>query len=386
MTLYAMPVQEPPHATRTRATLALLTDLFDRLHAAGIRYCHWKSNEHLDASLTGATDLDVLVDRRDARRFAAQLTELAFKPFRKLSGHDYPGIEDYLGFDADTGKLSHLHVHYQLTLGEKFLKGYRLPWEDVALATRIFDAERGLYVIDPQLEVLLLVTRAALKLRTRDYLLTAAGYPYMRGGILREFRWLAQRADEGRLRTMATTLVGERAAALLSEIVATPVPSIRALVAFERSVRPRLGGYRMYGALDALRRRKAREWSWMWAAAVNWYRGLRKRSTRVSPTGGLTACVTGPQPEATAVAQQLVAWLASDVAVVPDLGARSSGPARRARGRGMIVIADRLRPGSESSAPDVIIALGEAPVRTNGPRTGLANVLLRAKQTIWDSI
>jgi hypothetical protein len=119
---------------------------------------------------------------------------------------------------------------------------------------------------------------------------------------------------------------------------------------------------------------------------VNWYRGLRKRSTRVSPTGGLTACVTGSQPEATAVAQQLVAWLASDVAVMPDLGARSSGSARRARGRGMIVIADRLRPGSESSPPDVIIALGETPVRTNGPRTGLASVLLRAKQIIWDSI
>ena len=31
--------------------LEALTALFDALDVAGIRYCHWKSNEHLDAAL-----------------------------------------------------------------------------------------------------------------------------------------------------------------------------------------------------------------------------------------------------------------------------------------------------------------------------------------------
>ena len=36
--------------------------LFVEFHKRGINYCHFKSNEHLDASFKGLTDLDVLFD------------------------------------------------------------------------------------------------------------------------------------------------------------------------------------------------------------------------------------------------------------------------------------------------------------------------------------
>ena len=386
-------------APRSPVALGLLTDLFDRLGAAEIRYCHWKSSEHLDASLLGRTDLDVLVHRNDARRLARVLAEADFKPFRKLSGHDYPGVEDYLGCDADTATLSHLHVHYQLTLGEKFLKGYRLPWEDAALGSRVLDREHGLYVIEPHLETLLLVTRAALKLRARDFLLASAGYPYVRGGMLRELRWLARRVQADPLRAVARPLVGDRATALLSDIITAPAPSIRQLMAFRRSVRPHLRGYRMYGPLGALRRRWAREASWGWAALVNRIRGLTQRSTRVSPHGGLTACVTGRQPEATRVAQQIAAWLAPDMAVLPALGPRSAVQARQARGRGMIVIADHLPADTDGDQPDLIIHLsdpssgvptlaraGATPTIDLDVRAGLATVVVQARRAIWERI
>jgi len=391
--------REPPRATGAAPpALGLLTDLFRRLHAEEIRYCHWKSSEHLGASLQGTTDLDVLVHRKDAGRLARVLAEADFKPFGKLSGHDYPGIEDYLGCDNDTATLSHFHVHYQLTLGEKFLKGYRLPWEDAALASRVWDVEHGLYVIDPHLETLLLVTRAALKLRARDFLLAAAGYPYMRGGLRRELRWLACRVQEDRLRAVVRPVVGERATALLSDIITAPSPSIRQLMEFRRSVRPRVRSYRMYGPLGALRRRWVREAGWVWAALVNCFRGLTKRSTRVSRQGGLSVCVTGRQSEATRVAQHLIAWLAPDMAVLPSLGPRSSIQARRARGRGMITIADRL-PDPEEDRPDLILHLsdpsngapgfmraGATPTIDVHVRAGLATVLFQAQRAIWERI
>lgn len=391
--------REPLRAPDAPAPLGLLRDLLGRLHAAEIRYCHWKSSEHLDASLLGTTDLDVLVHRNDAGRLARVLAEADFKPFRKLSGHDYPGVEDYLGCDPDTARLSHFHVHYQLTLGEKFLKSYRLPWEGAVLASRVLDGEHGLYVIDPQLEALLLVTRAALKLRARDFLLAAAGYAYVRGGLLRELRWLARRVQADRLRAVARPLVGKEATALLCDMLTVPVPSIRQLLRFRRSVRPRLRRYRMYGPLGALQQRWMREAAWIGAALVNRFRGLTQRSTRVSPLGGLTVCVTGRQPEATAVAKRLTGWLAPELAVLPLLGPRASTAARRARGRGLIVIADHLPAHPEGERPDLLIHLRDP---SNGDpgglwtgatqmidvdvRAGLPAVVWQAQRALWERI
>lgn len=127
-----------PETARTGSvpgSLHVLRDLFARVHDQGIRYCHWKSNEHLDATMIGATDVDVLFERQAAQRLTRLLTDTtSFKRFVVKPGHGYPGIEDYVGFDPDTGALTHLHVHYQLTLGEKFLKGHRVPWEELYLS------------------------------------------------------------------------------------------------------------------------------------------------------------------------------------------------------------------------------------------------------------
>jgi len=390
------PVSGPPQ--RSPATLAVLRKLFDRIHEAGIRYCHWKSNQHLDASMIGATDLDLLIDRRDAARLAEILAHSGVKPFRKIAGDEYPGVEDYLAFDAERGALSHLHVHYQLTLGEKFLKGHRLPWEREALETRRFDPEHSLYVMDPHLELLVLVTRAAIKLRARDRILAATGRPYVSGGLLVEFRWLAERIDVATLRDVSRPLVGEAATDRLIEIAGTAVPSIGQLRRFRQVIEPRLDGYRMYGTVDGLRRRFTREIKWTWTAVMNWRRGLKTRSTRVSPTGGLSVCVIGPQPDATNLARQLCRWLSTDMAVVPDIGAASTDDARRSRGRGKIVIADRVR-GSDPLPVDLAILLGDAPFPNGSERpfhapaqlvklspTDTPERLLNAKCALWDSI
>lgn len=323
----------PREATGAAPRLRILDDLFARLDAEAIRYCHWKSNEHLGPALTGVTDVDALFDRRAAQRLAHLLTSDArFKRFVVKAGRGYPGIEDYVGFDPGTGKLTHLHVHYQLTLGEKFLKGHRLPWEEAMLATRVRDPEHNVWVTDPHLELLILIARAAMKLRWRDRALALMGHAYVRGSMLREMRWLAARVRSDRLIQIATPLVGPAAAHAAAAMISTRGPSIGQLVAFRRLADPPLHAYRMYSGPGAARRMMFREWTWIWWRVSHWITRAPTRSTRTPPQGGVAIAFVGPDGAGKSTLTQAIAkWLSGEMAVVSTYGGSGKGTASQPR-------------------------------------------------------
>lgn len=331
----AAPVLEPHTAPQSPArregaggVLRVLAHLFQRLHAEGIRYCHWKSNEHLTAAMTGATDVDVLFDRAAIGPLTQILLESGFKRFVVKPGRGYPGIEDYVGFDETTGALTHLHVHYQLTLGEKFLKGHRLPWEELYLSTRVFDEGHGTYVADPHLEVLVLVVRQAMKIRLRDHVLAMVGRPFFRGGMEREFRWLGDRVDPDAVRALAARLLGERAARLVPAMLASGRPSTGQLRAIRRLADPGFREYGLYGRFGATGRGWARE-----LGHVIWRFGqlLRRapaRSTRTLPQGGVTIAILGADGAGkSTLIDVLTRWLAGEVRVVTTYGGSGVGSA-----------------------------------------------------------
>ena len=321
-------LQEKPQAEQeTAPALGVLRDLFARLHENGIRYCHWKSNQHLQASMNGTTDVDVLVDRHAIVALTRILGETHFKRFVVKPGRGYPGIEDYVGFDATSGTLTHLHVHYQLTLGEKFLKGHRLPWEELFLSTRILDREHGIYVAEPNLELVVLIVRAVMKLRARDSLMETVGKQYFGGGMLRELRWLADRSDRARLLEVGARLVGERAAGLFPDMLLGKGPSVGQLRAFDRQAEPSLREYRLYGAAAALLQ-MAREWSIIWWKLKNWYLGAPTKSTRTLPQGGLSIAFLGADGAGkSTLTKEIAEWLSREVAVVTTYGGSGKGSA-----------------------------------------------------------
>ena len=376
----------------TTVSLGVLTSLFSRLHAEDIVYCQWKSNEHLAASMVGDTDLDLLVDRKAAQALARILSELDAKRFVVAPFHGYPGVEDYVCFDSHSGKLIHLHIHYQLTVGEKYLNGYRLPWEEIVLSTRVLDERHEIYVADPHVELVLLVTRAAVKLRGRDLLLGMLRRTYFPYKMLVEFAWLARRIERERLLDVARRLVGARAAALLLEMVDAP-PAKRRLVAFRRSSEPSLRGYRTYGAWGARVRRWLREARTLWWWVENRYNRVPKNSSRTCPQGGVTiAFVGGDRAGTSTIATAIAEWLAEEVAVVP-VAAAERVPARawRARDQGKVVIVDGW-PRTEARRPDVVVALrgsagvAAARVVTVDADRPLGHVLSDVKHAIWESI
>ena len=80
-------------------TLELVSSLCRSLEEAGIRYCHWKSNESLVRSATGENDLDLLVHRSDARRFEEILRDLGFRDAQLPRWKELPGVYHSYGVD-----------------------------------------------------------------------------------------------------------------------------------------------------------------------------------------------------------------------------------------------------------------------------------------------
>jgi len=289
--------------------LGLLRTLTSRLQGEGVPYCHWKSNEHLREAMLGMTDLDVLCARSAALQMGRILAETGFKRFAAVPARAYPGVEDYLALDGETGRLVHLHLHYQLTLGERHLKGYCLPWESLVLSTRQLDKQWDIYVADPSVEIILLIVRAALKLRSRDRLREVMGRPCLPGDALAEFLWLRERANPEKVAEIARGLLGRDATQLL-EVMVTDRPSWRRLVRFRRCATPTLGLYRTYGAMAARGRRWLRELLWLGSASRKRYIRPAIPMTRTDPRGGLLIAFLGSDGSGkSTVGKEIASWL-----------------------------------------------------------------------------
>lgn len=142
-------------------------ELFDTWNNSSLKYIHWKGNDHIIEGLNGDSDLDVLLSSEDKARGCQLLKELGFVKFVSQYGSRYPKVEDWLGFDEETGRLLHLHLHYALVSGHPGLKEFILPWLEEALETRIQDSDTGLFIMNPNLELVTLYTRLILKSQHR---------------------------------------------------------------------------------------------------------------------------------------------------------------------------------------------------------------------------
>ncbi len=187
--------------------MSLALDVLRRFDREGIAYCHWKSNDHLEAALAANTDLDILVDPGAIDGAYRIFSEMSFRRARVAAARNDPGLEDFIGFDDQLGRLVHFHVHYRVVSGERHYKRFRLPWEREILDTRVLD-ESGAWVTAPAMEAVLLLTRYSLKLRGRDIV---RGLKARRGGgatPTAELAFLMARTDTEHVCDIAARLLG----------------------------------------------------------------------------------------------------------------------------------------------------------------------------------
>lgn len=170
-------------------------ELFEAWNRNLINYHHWKSNEHLVEGLDGDTDLDVLISPANKKEGCAILHEIGFKPFHSQFGSRYPNVEDWIGFDKETGRLLHLHLHFSLMTGHKGLKEYELPWREESLKTRILDEGTRVYIMNPNLELVTLYTRMILKSNGKTVRSAQKGSYKMDSHFLVEINYIKKRVE-----------------------------------------------------------------------------------------------------------------------------------------------------------------------------------------------
>lgn len=193
--------------------LQFVTDLLDSLNQNNVNYCHFKSNEHLDAAISGDTDLDILFAYNDAEKANEILLAIGFKKFNTAWFVNYPYVADYIAIEK--GKIIHVHAHFRLIIGESKVKSYILPWDIEILENRVFDEEHSIYTSNPVDEMLLLIVRTALKLPGNSI-----NYDKKRDIIdgKREFEWLRNRVKKEKLSKLSETKFGEKICAVVENI------------------------------------------------------------------------------------------------------------------------------------------------------------------------
>jgi thymidylate kinase len=311
-------------------TIPALGDLLDELAREQVRYCLWKGNVRLTEALGGRTDLDVLVDREQAPVFREILHRHRLKPLVAPRGSAYPGIENFLGMDSASGRLFHLHVHYQLVLGERFVRKFRLPLERAVLDS--IRPLQGVPVPHPALELSVLSVRTLLKYRGRDAVKDMVGIrsPGISKEIQNEVAWLLDQTSVKEVRDVLEASGG----------IVPIEPVCRFLELLPRAPRSGFTWLRLRRELrEALGRLpwgiRLRATIAYWEAA--WRRrgplGHRFPKPRMTPTaGGLTIALVGADGSGkSTVAGALERWLSWKLDVrVYYMGSKAPSQASRA--------------------------------------------------------
>lgn len=273
------------------AKLSLIEEMLHAFHKLNIKYCHWKSNEHLAASMLGITDLDILFDEQNKAGIEMVMNNYGFKKFISIKEKQYKDIEDFIGLDLPSGKIVHVHAHFKLTLGESYLKGYQLNLENKILDSRVFDTESGIYRSAPAFELVLLYFRHALKIRNRDvlryYFKNNISYSE---NILAEYQWLKLRCTNDEVEVLLKSQFFDY---IPIYNLVTEEFNYKVLLKLSRLLHKRFKYQRLYSPLKATLLRWYRE------IAIKAYRRWSKISShpvtsqRVHPGGGLIVAIVG---------------------------------------------------------------------------------------------
>lgn len=188
----------------------VMKQIFDAFEEGDISYVHFKSNMNLRESFEGKADFDVLVDRARLTDVEIILSQNNGKRFNPVTYGRYPGVDNWIVFDDETGILYHLHLHYQIASGKALIKDYVIPWNERIFATRVKDGEFGIYVTNPNLELLLLTVRSVIKSHFSDRLKASIGLYRLHSSLLQEKLWLLERVSEDALRENVSILIPEK--------------------------------------------------------------------------------------------------------------------------------------------------------------------------------
>jgi hypothetical protein len=296
--------------------LDLLLMLLGGLRQHDIQYCYWKSSRRIHEVLSGKSDMDLLVARRQQHDAGKLLLTLGFKLFPAVANRADPAILSFLGYDEPSGQLIHVHLHICLVAGDSLLKNYRLPWEDAVLTRAVAHPTMPIRILDPASEALLMIIRACLELRRRDPV-TLRNWRRTSVKFELDRKELAARVDRAELRSLAMELLDSDMADMICDALhaGRPLDTQRRL---RRRVRSALAAYRMYNAIEGQLRSAVRALLWLAGGLNDRFLHIPRPWSRRVPGGGIVVALLGVDGSGkTTVLAAIRGWLAGEIDTLP---------------------------------------------------------------------
>ncbi|WP_230467765.1 hypothetical protein [Lujinxingia vulgaris] len=292
---------------------ASLRRALSALEAAEIPHAYFKDPAGLGQALKGGPkDYDLLVAPGFRARAETLLRECGLKRAHSFAVPPVPATSDWLGFDAETGALHHLHLHALLPTGKDALRDYALPWADTLLEHRRLHPDHQVWVLSDALNLVILLLRTCVEQKfARPDASTWAPTAESVARLL-ELRALANK-DE--VLTLARALLGEPFAKGMASWLdpsLSGTPATHELVRLRPLVLDTLKPYQRFHPAEAQARRRARQLKLLAGAAARKTPlplPPRRRGLRL-PDRGLIIALIGPDGAGkSTLTDALNAWL-----------------------------------------------------------------------------
>lgn len=231
--------------------MSVMKNLFEQFEKAGIEYVHFKSNTHLDDSFLGKGDFDVLVRSNHLVLAEEIILRNNGKRYNSFYYGRYPGVDNWLLFDNNTGDIKHLHLHCQLCTGKSQIKDYVIPWADYILKNKIYDEEWNIYITDPNVEILLLLLRTIVKSKNKDYVKACLGSYNPHKDLHEEWTDLIPRIDYSQVDFHIEQFFNNEETKIIKELVRLPKLNSKGYLKLNKIVRRYLKNNRRMSGLKA---------------------------------------------------------------------------------------------------------------------------------------
>jgi len=300
----------PASGRREKQARSLVVELGEALERRGVMYCcQWKGSWKKHRWMAGEGDIDLLVERATEPQFTAVLEELGFHRTTPPSGSRVAGMESCFGLDRATGRLIHVHVHYQLLTGGFWTTIYRLPFERAVLDSTV---HRSVFRTPaPEFELLVFAIRMVQRYRPRDLL---RGEPGWLKSIQGELDALLKQAELHRLGEVLAQHLPTMDLAFVDDCLASLRPGYSRWHRFtlRRALHERLRAHSKTPPLTMKLSRLA--WSILTLRGrLDWRRTPKKR---LSHGGTVIALVGGDGAGKSTCVQELSRWLGSELDVI----------------------------------------------------------------------
>jgi len=136
--------------------------LIDALNDNNIPWVIYKGKYHYPDGFDGIGDADILIDESKINEAHCILHETGCIQVVTQTYLCRNGVEDWMGFDDNTGKLIHIHLHTKIVFGDSFLDQYRFKLDNRCLMCNDVDTE-GIHSQNVILESILIICMYARK-------------------------------------------------------------------------------------------------------------------------------------------------------------------------------------------------------------------------------